>query len=297
MGIENSKVNQNSKKKSKQRTAVLPIACYETTLDRHIHSFTPLHWHDEVEFILIIKGEATFQINEKEIVVKEGNGLFINSGCIHQVKKKGKIDCFYMCLNISPHFLLTQELYKSYVYPYIQSTNLSYLYIGVKENWEKNIVAAITKINQLIQEKPPYFEIEVTIQLRVIWRNLITNNFYLEYNQKETIKVARMKRMLNWVHLHFAEKITLEDIASAGQLSQSECCRYFKRILNTTPLNYVIDYRVQKSLTLLQQAKCNVNEIACQVGFNSTSYFIYKFRKLMKMTPLSYKNLNREISN
>lgn len=31
-----------------------------------------------------------------------------------------------------------------------------------------------------------------------------------------------MKQMLNWIHLHYAEKITLEDIAKAGQLSRSE---------------------------------------------------------------------------
>lgn len=98
-----------------------------------------------------------------------------------------------------------------------------------------------------------------------------------------------MKQMLSWIQQHYGEKIMLEDIAKAGQLSRSECCRYFKRILNTTPLNYVMDYRIQKSLILLQQAEANVTEVAYQVGFNSTSYFIDKFRKSMNITPLAYK--------
>src|SRR3954462_14261835 len=97
------------------------------------------------------------------------------------------------------------------------------------------------------------------------------------------LKSQRMKQMLSWIHLHYAEKIMLEDIARAGQLSRSECCRYFKRILKTTPLNYVIDYRIQKSLVLLQQAEPNVTEVGYQVGFNSTSYFIEKFRSSMNM--------------
>jgi AraC family transcriptional regulator, melibiose operon regulatory protein len=103
------------------------------------------------------------------------------------------------------------------------------------------------------------------------------------------LKSHRMKQMLNWIHLHYAEKIMLDDIAKAGQLSRSECCRYFKRILKTTPLRYVTDYRIQKSLILLQQAESNVTEVAYQVGFNSTSYFIDIFRKTMNMTPLAYK--------
>ncbi|MNC59158.1 HTH-type transcriptional activator RhaS [compost metagenome] len=95
--------------------------------------------------------------------------------------------------------------------------------------------------------------------------------------------------MLEWIHAHYAEKITLADIAGAGRLSRSECCRMFKRMLNTTPLSYVLDYRLQASLVLLQQAESNVTEVAYQVGFNSTSYFIDKFRQAMKLTPLAYK--------
>lgn len=111
----------------------------------------------------------------------------------------------------------------------------------------------------------------------------------MEYNQTEMVKSQRMKQMLSWVHLHYAEKIALDDIARAGQLSRSECCRYFKRYLKCTPLNYVIDYRIQKSLHLLQQGDSNITEVAYKVGFSSTSYFIDKFRKAMNMTPLAYK--------
>jgi AraC family transcriptional regulator, melibiose operon regulatory protein len=65
--------------------------------------------------------------------------------------------------------------------------------------------------------------------------------------------------------------------------------RYFKRFLKCTLLNYVIDYRIQKSLYLLQQGDSNITEVAYQVGFNSTSYFIKEFRNSLNMTPLSYK--------
>ena len=95
------------------------------------------------------------------------------------------------------------------------------------------------------------------------------------------------------------EKITLEDIARAGQLSKSECCRYFKRYFKMSPLNYVIDYRIKKSLYLLQRSDVSVTEVAYQVGFNSTSYYISKFREIMRTTPLAYqkKILNNRPSN
>ncbi|WP_219837175.1 helix-turn-helix domain-containing protein [Paenibacillus sp. R14(2021)] len=289
MQIKNFMIDQNLKELTEHRTVMLPIACYETTINKNIHGFIPLHWHDEIQFVLIAKGEAIFQINEERLAVQEGDGLFINSGCLHMAEEKNQSGCVYICLNVSPHFVLSQELYTTYVTPYIQATNLSYLYVNANEPWGKNILDAIVKINQWIQQKSPYFEIDISIQLTLIWKNLIINRFQLEYDQTEMVKNHRMKQMLNWIHLHYAEKIILDDIARAGQLSRSECCRYFNRILNTTPLSYVTDYRIQKSLVLLQEADSNVTEVAYQVGFNSTSYFIDKFRKSMKMTPLTYK--------
>lgn len=289
MQIKNFQIDQNLKELTEHRTVVLPIACYQTTINQNIHGYIPLHWHDEIQFVLVVKGEAIFQINEERVAVQEGDGLFINSGCLHMAEEMNHSDCVYICLNVSPHFVLSQELYTTYVLPYVQATNLSYRCVHANEPWGKNILDALVNIHQWIQQESPYFEIDISVQLALIWKNLIINGFQPEYDQTKIVKSHRMKQMLHWIHLHYAEKITLDDIARAGQLSRSECCRYFNRILHTTPMSYVTDYRIQKSLVLLQEAESMVTEVAYQVGFHSTSYFIDKFRKSMKMTPLAYK--------
>ena len=63
----------------------------------------------------------------------------------------------------------------------------------------------------------------------------------------------------------------------------------FQENVKKSPLTYVLNYRIQQSLVMLQQAEANVTDVAYQVGFNSTSYFINQFRKEMKMTPLMYR--------
>lgn len=285
-------IDESLKELTKHHTVVMPIACYKTTINQNIHGYIPLHWHDEIQFVLIVKGEAVFQVNEDCIVVREGDGLFINSGCLHMAQDKNRSGCVYICLNLSPNFVISQELYTTYVRPFVQATNLPYLYVNANELWGKNILDAILEIYHCIEQKYQYYEIDITMKLSLIWKNLIDNGFKLEYVQTEIVKNQRMKQMLSWIHEHYAEKILLEDIARAGQLSRSECCRYFRRFLKCTPLNYVIDYRIQKSLYLLQQGDSNITEVAYQVGFNSTSYFIDKFKNSMNMTPLAYKKEN-----
>lgn len=294
MQIKDFEIDPSLKELTKHQTVSLPIACYQTTIEDHIQGYIPLHWHDEFQFVRIMKGEAIFRVNEEKIIVKEGNGIFINSGCLHMAEKGNQTGCDYICLNVSPLFLLPQELYTMYVYPYVQATNFPFLYLDANQAWGQNILQSLQKINEYVQNKSDFYELEVTLQLTFIWQNLIVNGFQLEYNETEMIRNQRMKQMLNWIHAHFSEKITLDEIARVGQLSRSECCRYFKKMLKTTPLNYVIDYRIQKSLILLKQAEVSVTEVAYQVGFNSTSYYIDKFRQKMKLTPLAYKKQRME---
>jgi len=287
--IKDFVVDQSLRELTEHRTVVLPVACYVTTISENINGYIPLHWHEEFQFVLVVKGTAQFQVNEEPISVREGEGLFINSGCLHMVTDQEDSGCIYICLNVSPNFVLSHELYATYVSPYIQATNLPYVHLVPGEPWADYVLESITEIKQLIHQSPSFYEIDISMKLSSIWKNLIQNGIQLEFKQGELQKNERMKQMLNWIHQHYAEKILLEDIAQAGQLSRSECCRYFKRFLNKSPLNYVTDYRIQKSLLLLQQSDFNVTEVAYQVGFNSTSYFIDKFRKTMNMTPFAYK--------
>lgn len=77
MQVKNIAVDQNLKELTPHRTVVLPLACYNTTISEHINGYIPLHWHDEIQFVLVVKGEAVLQINEERIAVREGDGLFI----------------------------------------------------------------------------------------------------------------------------------------------------------------------------------------------------------------------------
>lgn len=279
---------------TQHKTVQLPVACYETTIRQNVHGHIPLHWHNEIQFVLVTKGKALFQINEEEVIVQKGEGIFINSGCLHRADDQAASNCVYICLNASPLTLLTRDLHAKYVHPYIQATNLAYVKIGTDGDWEKNILRAVMEIHQLIEQKSPYFEISVIHHLNFIWQNLIMNGIQLEHKETEIVKNQRMKQMLIYIHVHFNEKITLSDIAKAGQLSRSETCRYFQRIVKQSPLSYVTDYRIKRSLHLLQDPNATVTDVGYQVGFNSTSYFIAKFREYVGMTPLAYKKFIKD---
>ncbi|OXS80196.1 AraC family transcriptional regulator [Domibacillus enclensis] len=282
-------VDRTLKEETVHRTVVLPVACYETEICHHFNGFIPLHWHEEVQFVYVLKGEAVFRVNEEDVRVVKGDGLFINSGAMHMAEDRENSQCRYLCLNVSPHFLLPQELYPAYVEPYIRADNLAHVPIYEGDQWGSEVLKSMLLVHHLLTATPSYYEIDTAAQLGFMWKTMMANGLPLEYEQVDNGRNERMKQMLNWIHDHYEEKIGLEDIAKAGNLSRSECCRSFSRMLKKPPMRYVTDYRLQKSLALLQKPDSTVTEVAYQVGFNSTSYFIGTFRKAFGITPLVYK--------
>lgn len=284
MQITDFQLNAQLQELTKHHTVTLPVACYETTIQANVHGYIPLHWHEELQWIVVLQGSAQFQVNEEYMTVSKGEGLFINQAQLHGAKDDAKNSCIYRCLNVSPLFIMSNELYAAYVQPYLQAN--SYMRLTKSTSWSNQVLAHLQAIYTLLETKHPLFEFDLTIHLTQLWKEMIIG-FQQGIALRQPIQNERMKQMLQWIHTHYAETIILENIAQAGQLSRSECCRYFKRILHTTPLQYVTDYRIRKSLTYLQQY--NVTEVAYEVGFNSTSYYIEKFKERMGQTPLAYK--------
>jgi predicted Rossmann fold flavoprotein len=66
-------------------------------------------------------------------------------------------------------------------------------------------------------------------------------------------------------------------------------CRFFKRLVRKTPVEYINYYRVNRAVKLLENEDAKIIEIAMDVGFDSFSYFISMFKRYMKCTPSQYR--------
>ena len=95
--------------------------------------------------------------------------------------------------------------------------------------------------------------------------------------------------MLVYIHTHYADELSLKDIADAGAMSIAQCNRCFNKILNVTPYEYLIQYRLQKVTNLLKDATLNVTEISEIVGFNNVTHFIQTFKKVYGISPKKYR--------
>jgi AraC family transcriptional regulator, melibiose operon regulatory protein len=88
--------------------------------------------------------------------------------------------------------------------------------------------------------------------------------------------------------------LTLEELALSCNISKSECCRFFKKVMRQSPFEYLLRYRIQKSVPpLLMGQELNITEISESTGFASASYYSEIFRRLMYCSPTEYRKLHK----
>lgn len=81
----------------------------------------------------------------------------------------------------------------------------------------------------------------------------------------------------------------MERLAAEANISKSEALRCFKRGIGTTPVKYLIDYRLERARELLCKTNDTVIRVAADVGIDNTSYFVRIFKKMYGMTPGAFR--------
>jgi AraC-like DNA-binding protein len=90
---------------------------------------------------------------------------------------------------------------------------------------------------------------------------------------------------ISWIRDHFAEEIRLRDMAFHAGLSPEHLLRLFKQHENTTPIQYVWRYRVERAIEMLSHTGLNITEIAQRCGFKTSHHFARMIKQETGRTP------------
>lgn len=96
-------------------------------------------------------------------------------------------------------------------------------------------------------------------------------------------------RAVRFVHEHFAEALSLAEIARAAQISPSHLIRRFREQLGTSPVQYVQRVRVETAKHLLITTPLRVGEVGEAVGFPDPGYFTRVFHTAVGMSPSAFR--------
>ena len=248
------------------------------------------HWHPDLEFLFILDGNMDYFVNNKILYMGVGEGIFVNSKRLHYGYSKDKSDCAFLCVVVHPALLGGEILAgKEYIESKFSSTTEDYILLTEKFDWQKE---ALVSINQIYDEmyKDAHNPLRLISQVTALCACIGDNIKPASMNQADERSWLAVWNMTGYIQKNYARKITLDDIAAAGFVCRSKCCKLFNENIGQTPNAYLSRYRIQKSCEMLMETNMPVIEILMACGFQSPSYFTYIFQKEIGQTPRDYRN-------
>ena len=283
---------ENRKEEKHHADSRFPYNIYLCSIPQDFR-VVPIHWHEEMETGIVMEGMVMLHTPKQEWTLQKGDGFFINSGMLHEMKSCQEGPCKVRILAFHPRLVGTEEnsiFWEKYVRPVLEHPEIESLRLDqdlqsarrdlIEASWlscrneeygyESQVRENLTRLLLLIGDGRPQMLMENAEK-------------YRRYNE-------RTKQMLTFIKRHFGEELSVRDIADSASISESECLRCFRKILDTSPIAYLKTYRLQRAAELLETTSRKVSDIAAQCGFGEMSYFAKSFREIYRCTPSQYRS-------
>jgi PAS domain S-box-containing protein len=98
-----------------------------------------------------------------------------------------------------------------------------------------------------------------------------------------------LKPAVDYLNKHFTESITIESVAAMVHLSTSQFQRRFSALFQTSPIQYLLQLRIDSACQQLQRTDASIGTIAQENGFYDQSAFCRQFQKRVGLTPRQYR--------
>lgn len=266
-----------------------PIYIRRGLLSSYPNFTAPCHWHDDIELIAVLDGKMTYNVNGTLVEIEGGEGIFVNSRQLHFGFSARRQECDFICVLLHPILLCAMpETERNYVMPIVQNAGVPYRKLGDGIPWQREALKIIREMNR--SKKSGAAPLRIQAGFFELWA-LLYENLSVETRspKPESLDLTITKNMVGFIQQNYTRKISLAEIAASGSVGQSKCCKLFSHYFQKSPMQYLIQYRLNKSIDLLRDTDLSITEIALATGFGGGSYYAETFRKWLGQSPSAYR--------
>lgn len=299
--IQKSRIKAQDKAKDYEEkvshgTAEIPIALHKLEYPMGTQNVFYLHWHREIEILVVTRGIIEIQVEETKYVLEKGDCIFINSNMYHSARAVNTDGCAFFAVVFSYEFLqndLHTHFSKHYIRPVLKGKLLFTPVIRRDNGWQSKVLDWLDEINELDHLKLLDSELMLKTRMYAIWELYYKHGKLNDIMEDDnSLNQERIKPVLAYIEENYSYEVTLSELAALIPMSEGQFCRVFRQTMNRTPMQYIMRYRVMQSCHLLTETNKKIAEIANLSGFNNISYYNKVFLSIVGCTPKQYRNSN-----
>lgn len=281
----------------KEDGVIYPFAAHDQLMMGG-HIMVDAHYHEYIEILYCIEGSFYILLDGVGHHFQAGDMVIINSMEVHYIKSLSTDINRYIVVRFKPELLYTttQTIFEAkYVLPFTMKTSTHQKVFTEEEIHGTGIPKLVMQILSEYNQKKYGFELAIRTSLGEIflWILRFWHEKGLDLNIGSGLNhdtIERLESVFDYVDLHYAEPISIDDMAKLCSMSYSYFSRFFKKAMNRNFSDYVNLVRISKAEHMLATSELSVTDIALEVGFSTSSYFIEQFKRLKGMTPKKFRS-------
>ncbi len=261
--------------------------------------FVARHWHSEVEILLIRKGRYLVEINLESYEVQAGDLCILNSGEPHQITAR-EPQAMHDAVLFDPRILdfsYADVWEEKYIAPFLGQALLLENILWSEESSCPKCWALAGRAAKAAQQMEEGWYVRCKLWLLELFARWTGRGLLLAakdvVSADDARKIQRYKTIISYMEEHYGEPVSLQELADTIPCNREYLCRFFREIAGVSPIQYLINYRLERACHFLAHTSRQVSEIALDCGFDNISYFIRKFKERKGCTPKDYRKRAR----
>lgn len=295
MSVKKIMVDSTNRELCAHGTESFPITVNHDNLLDFEGRNIPIHWHNDLEIVIVRSGNATYQIYEKSYELSPDEIIVINSNTPHSCHSPGNTQVYFTSILVRPDFMygdFGSDIEKNCFRPFLQNSAVPCIVLSSSDVKTKFLLEKLNQIEVLFDQKSFCYELKIKGLLCDIFGQLLYEyqDCFFRFRPANQRDLKRLEQMLNYINTHFDSVVSLQQLSDHVHLSREVCCRLFKKMTGKTITAYLEEYRVNKSLSLVQSGLYSITQIADMVGFSNASRFASAFHRQFGFNPSEYNS-------
>lgn len=260
---------------------------------------TRWHYHPEVEMIYFIRGKTTAVMGDGFHQFEAGDLVLLGANFPHVLQEHSEYAREYpeekpfgLTVQFTEDFLGKDFLSKPELFPIQALLKKAHRGLRFSSKTTATVSSMLNEMPQLNETKKLLALLNILNELSnsVDHTHLAPEDYVYDHTQDED----RMRSINQYVYQHFREPISIAQIATAANMTETSFCRYFKTRTSKTFTHFLNEVRIAYACRLLNNSRYSVSEACFESGFNNHSYFNRQFRMIMKMSPKDYQQWKKK---
>lgn len=247
----------------------------------------PLHYHNELEIILILEGTGNYFIGNYVGIFSPGEVFLIGTNVTHAFEGLNEFGTKAISVQFKSDFLGKDFIYLS------ETSQIKILFERAKSGLKLNATTH-QKILSIVQDLKSQTGFDRIISLCSCLNVMATEDDFqilstIDSSNFQSEKRNKLEKIFEFTSNNFDRVITLEEIASIANMSIPTFCEYFKKSVQKTYIEFLNEFRISFACKLLLESELNICEIYLKCGYNTPANFNKQFLKYKKMSPSQYR--------